>query len=188
MDLIGVLSNATALFLSWLLLAAGFHKLTPANGEYYGIVFTGYGVRSALLSQQLPKWVGVAEVLLGIALLIPAARHWSATGAVLLLGGYFLLLCWQVAQGRSGMDCGCAGRDGEIKVGPRLLVRNLVLWLLALWLWLSVGNLPTVRFMAQDGSLVFWGMSLSAATVGVLVYLSAEQLMAAGQRIQQLKH
>ncbi len=188
MDLIWVLSNATALFLSWLLLTAGSHKLQPSNSEYYEIVFTDYGVRLPVLTQQLPKLAGLVEVVLGMALLIPGLRLWSVPGAVLLLGGYLLLLCWQVAQGKTGMDCGCAGRDGDIKVGPRLLLRNLALWLLALWLWWSVGNLSSIRLMAQDWSPVFWGMSLLAAMVGVLVYLSAEQLMATGQRIQQLKH
>lgn len=185
MDLTWVLTNATSLFLLWLLVSAGSHKLQPANSHYYEVVFTDYGIRPLFLAQQLPRLVGLGEVILGMALVIPGVREWGAVGTVLLLGGYFLMLSWQVLQGKSEMDCGCAGPEGELKVGPALLLRNFVLFALALGLLWSVGGLSTV---STDWSLSFWVLSLAMAAVAVLVYLSAEQLMATGQRIQQLKH
>ncbi|MCR8923098.1 DoxX family membrane protein [Dasania sp. GY-MA-18] len=177
MELVSVLVNAAALFLLWLFVAAGSHKLQSNNSEYYEVIFAGYGIQSAFLAQQLPKLVGVIEVVVGMLLLVPALRPWGAAAAAVILAAYALLILLQLLQGKSGMDCGCAGPDGEIKISPALLLRNLVLLSLAVFCWQAV---VTVGVMP-------WLISVLAATVLILVYLSGEQLMVTAQRIQLIQ-
>ncbi|WP_339668505.1 MauE/DoxX family redox-associated membrane protein [Dasania marina] len=176
MELTWVLANAAALFLLWLFVAAGSSKLQRSNGNYYAVVFTGYGIPPGFWAQQLPKMVGLVEVIVGMMVVVPALRQWGAIAAAAILASYFLLVAWQLMQGKTGMDCGCAGPDDEIKISGHLLIRNLLLLALALFCLLSVGS----------SGVMPWVMSVLAASIMVLLYLSCEQLMVTAQRIKLL--
>lgn len=178
MELMWVLANAAALFLLWLFVAAGSHKLQASNSDYYEVVFTGYGIEPRFLAQHLPKLVGLVEVIVGMMVAIPAMRQWGAMLAAIILSAYFLLVAWKLLQGESGMDCGCAGPDSEIKISANLLLRNLVLLALALFCLVSDG----------DKGAMLWLLSMLTASILVMVYLSSEQLMATAQKIKLLKN
>ncbi|NIB42610.1 hypothetical protein HBA55_23585 [Pseudomaricurvus alkylphenolicus] len=177
MDLTWVAGNATALFLLWLLVSSGSQKLQPAHGFYYEVVFQGYGIHHPLLARHLPKVLGLFEIVVGMAIAVPSLRVLGGSAAAALLSAYLVLIAWQLVNGKADMDCGCAGPEGEVKISPHLLVRNLVLVALALF-----------SVMAGSGSGVMpWVLSTLMAAVLVLVYLSSEQLIATAQRIGQMR-
>ncbi len=177
MDYLWVLSNASALFLLWLFVAAGSHKLLSSQRGYYEVVFTAYGIESPFAAKHLPIVVGLVEVMVGMALVIPALRGWGSVAALSILFFYFLLVGVQLLRGKADMDCGCAGPDGETKISAHLLVRNLVLMALAVLCLLSIG----------DAGVMPWVMSVLTALVLILVYLSCGQLIATAQKIKQLE-
>ena len=177
MDYLWVLSNAASLFLLWLFVAAGSHKLQASNREYYEVVFTSYGIHTPFLARGLPIVVGLIEVLVGMMLVVPALRPWGAIAAAAILLAYFLLVASQLLLGKVDMDCGCAGPEGETKISGHLLIRNLVLVAMA------VLCLRSLEFAGA----VPWILSTLTALVWVLIYLSCGQLIATAQKIKLLK-
>jgi len=177
MDYMWVLSNAAALFLLWLFVAAGSHKLQASNREYYEVVFTSYGVHLPILARGLPVVVGLVEVFVGMMLVVPALRQWGAIAATAILTAYFILVATQLLLGKDDMDCGCAGPEGETKISGHLLIRNLVLVAMAM---LCLRTL-------ELGGAVPWAFSALTALVWVLIYLSCGQLIATAQKIKLLK-
>jgi len=163
--LTGVLGNAAALFLLWLLVDAGLHKLRPANRDYYASVLTGYGVPGGA---RLAAPLGAVELVTAISITLPSTRLFGAGLAVLLLLAYAIGVGVQLRRGRAGADCGCAGPGGRLSISVELLLRNLLLVLVAIAVWLMpVGG----------GGPAGWLLAVPAAAVLILVNLSAEQLL-----------
>lgn len=172
MEAIGIISNTAALFTGWLFVSAGLHKLAPANRHYYAEIFRGYGLGWTPLLRFAPRLLGLSEVLLALALLPAVSRPPASFIAAALLLVYLLAMAYQLVQGKSGMDCGCAGPGDSVEIHPILLLRNGLLVLIAL-----LGLLP-----AGDLSLFPWFLSIAAAALLGFVYASAQQLIANEQR------
>ncbi|MBR9910082.1 MAG: hypothetical protein GYB33_06990 [Gammaproteobacteria bacterium] len=175
-----MLSNTLAFFLLWLLAAAGLHKLLPANAGYFQQVLRGYGIPLPWLARCMPL-LGLLEIGIGIALVVPASRVAGGIAAGALLSAYLLLLVRQLLRGQRGAKCGCAGPDSDLRVGPALLARNAILVLMALLVaQLAAG--------VGSGAFGYWLLSLLAASMLVVVYLSAEQLLKNAQWLQRIEH
>jgi len=160
-----VLGNAAALFLLWLLVDAGLHKLRPANREYYVQVLAGYGVPGGV---GLATALGILELLTAVLITLPSSRLLGAGLAVMLLLTYAVGVGMQLRRGRAGADCGCTGPGGRLWISVELLLRNLLLVLVAIAVWLiPVGS----------EALAGWLLAIPAAAVLILVNLSAEQLL-----------
>lgn len=172
-----LVSDAAALFLLWLLLQAGLHKLKPSNQSYYRDLLADYGGVFKKFAEVLSPALGVVECLLGLALVIPASRSAAAAVALLLLGGYFLALAWQLYQGKKDMDCGCAGPGFDLKISPALLWRNAALMLVA-----------ASCFTGGSGFGLWQSLNaLAFALVLVLIYICSEGLLANAQKIKALR-
>ena len=86
-----VLSDASALFLMWIFAQAGMHKLQTANGLYYADLIAQYLNLQAYVDHngqsrsQLKLFavgIGIIEVMLALAVVIPSTRAIAAVFAM----------------------------------------------------------------------------------------------------------
>ncbi len=114
-------------------------------------------------------------------MLIPASRSAAVFGAILLLVLYACFLAYQIAQGRAGIDCGCAGPGGDIKVSGHLVLRNVFLALAAL------ACLNTPHSIMSNVDIMSWGLIIGFTISLILLYASSEQLISNAQKLNVLK-
>lgn len=168
-----VVAIGLAGFLAWLFAVSAFHKLRNAASF------------SELAAQYLPEsfrgwwrdWlvypIGVAELAIALALLLPQGRVVGAAAAAALLVGYGLLMAAQLVQGRRDLRCGCAGPASEVRVSPALVARNLLTAALAVPLLL-----PVTPMGISPGAIA---LALGMTGFLLALYLSAEQLIGNSQ-------
>lgn len=182
-----VLSDASALFLLWIFAQAGLHKLQPANGLYYADLIAQYLNLQAYVDHnkkaraQLKMFamgIGIFEVILALALVIPSTRAVAAMLAMIVLMSYGLLMALQIIQGKKNLDCGCMGPAGQINISGSLLLRNGTFALLA-YLCFSPGNSFFTSAMV---------MTIIISLVMILLNLTFEQLIVNAQRLKVLSH
>lgn len=182
-----VFSDASALFLMWVFAQAGLHKVQSANGLYYANLIGQYlnleayldhNVQAKLQFTLLAKAIGVIEVTLALALVIPSTRAVAAMLAIVVLMSYLLLMAYQILQGKKNLDCGCMGPAGQTNISSSLLLRNGVFSVLA-WLCLAPGNSFFTSAMV---------MTIVISLVMILLNLTFEQLIVNAQRLKVLSH
>src|SRR5262249_22169115 len=123
----------TALVLARLVLAAvfavaGFAKLADREGSRQGL--EGFGLPTAVarpLSLALP----LAEIAVAILLLPTATAWWGGIGALILLTLFIAGIGYNLARGKHP-DCHCFGQLHSEPASWSTLIRNGVLWLVAL--------------------------------------------------------
>lgn len=164
------IANGIALFMAWLFAVAAVHKLR--SPEYYTRLVSAY--LPAQTGTRLPVFlIGLAELAIAIALLMPALQGPGFTGAAALLGAYAVMMAWQYSRGRADLECGCAGPASTLMVGPELIVRNLVCVGLAVLAQTSAGHWP--------GSMAGASLALVVAFFMITVYLCSDQMIANAQ-------
>jgi hypothetical protein len=115
--------------LTLLLAAAALHKLAdPARfratlGEYRVLPAPAVGVASALV-------VGT-ELVLAVALLVPATRTVGLLAGAALLAVYAAAIAVNLLRGRTDLDCGCLASGGGRAISWWLVGRNVALAALA---------------------------------------------------------
>ena len=170
-----VVGIALAGFLALLFVVAGTHKLRhPAQFSELAAQYLPAPLRP-LWRDGLVYPVGLAEIAIALALLLPLTRGVAAVVAAALLTGYALMMAWQLVQGRRDLRCGCAGPASDVLVSPALVARNLLVAGLGLLLALPLGP------MALSGV----GILLALCMAGFLavLYLGAEQLISNSQHM-----
>ena len=172
-----VFSDIAALFLCWLMLGAGRHKLRPRYRLYYRELMAGYGLRSEALIRGAVPVLGAVECLLGLLILHPSTRTPCALGAAALLLGYALLMAYALFQGKRDLHCGCGGPASEVKVSPWLIARNTALVTLAL---LALG--PGAGLGSPQAVV-----AAPAALLGILIYLCFEQWLGNRHRLESTR-
>lgn len=178
------ISSTAALFVAWLMLAAGWHKLRAPF--YYAEILAKYGFAWLPARTGAAVSLGLSECLVGIGLAIPASRAMAACVAVSLLLAYSLVMALALLRGRGGMDCGCGGPggkpSGELRGG--LLLRNAALAGVA---WLAA--LPAVPAEGISGRAIErigeWPLAAGAAFVAFVLYHGAGQIVANRRHITE---
>tara|TARA_R110001583_G_scaffold192842_1_gene359940 strand:+ start:7323 stop:7892 length:570 start_codon:yes stop_codon:yes gene_type:complete len=185
-----ILSDACALFMLWVFAQAGWHKVSKVNEYYYSNLVSQYFalhqvVNDSLRKEQqltwikrLVKFIGVFELGLAFALVIPSTRYFAALLTVAVLLGYMSMMAYQLYRGKLDMDCGCGGSAGQLKISSSLLVRNLSFSVLTL-LCLSNGQ-------SEFSSLTV--ITFVVALIAILLNSIIEQLIANDQQLRLLKN
>lgn len=179
-----LLSDAIALFFLWIFVQAGLHKISSKNTQYYGNLVMQYfnlyqGIDNKAKLKQLPwihrmiKVIGVLEVCLALAVVIPSTRYIATFFIIAALLSYMLMMAYQLIQGKREMDCGCGGSASQLKISGSLLIRNVMFSLMALFCLL-----PGQGTLSSSTVIVFV-IALSA----ILVNLIIEQLIANAQKL-----
>ena len=164
------IGNGMALFFVWLFAIAALHKLTAQ--DYYLRLMSSY-TNSSHGSRLLLLLVALCELSLALLLLVPATHVAGFAGAAVLLSAYAAMMAWQYARGRGDLQCGCAGPDSTLTVGPALIVRNLTCACFATLAVTSSGALP--------GSLASAALALVVAVFMIFAYLCSDQMIANAQ-------
>ena len=168
------IANGIALFLLWLFAVAGIRKLrAPA---YYLKRLADYlpGVRAGRAVLYL---VAAAELAVAVLLFVPGQRLAGLLGAVVLLMAYAVMMAWQYTHGHGDLQCGCAGPNSSLTVGPALVARNVVCALTALGAAAYPGG-----FSTSPGGIA---LALGVATVIITVYLYSDEVIAHAQAMDE---
>lgn len=182
-----VFSDASALFLMWVFAQAGLHKVQSTNSVYYANLIAQYLNLQAYLDHSvqaksqfklLAKGIGVVEVIIALALVIPSTRAIAAMLAIVILVSYLLLMAFQIVQGNKDIDCGCMGPAGQTNISGSLLIRNSIFSVLAC-LCLTPGNSFFTSAMV---------MTIVISLVMILLNLTFEQLIVNAQRLKLLSN
>ena len=168
--LLSVLVTGITIFVGIIFFHAGYSKVRHST-EYVDIMaaYLGRPVNVSAVTV-----AGVAEMALAVMVLVPGMRSIGALGCSLLLMLYAVLMWRQIQAGRRDMHCGCSGPAAETRIGPELILRNvLVAFPLLAAAFIKTAFIPWV------------GMTLGLV-LGfflVLIYLSTDQIIANRQRL-----
>jgi uncharacterized membrane protein YphA (DoxX/SURF4 family) len=108
-----------------LFVSAASHKLRDL--KQFALVFAGYGIAPVVYRRHLSWLVPVLEILVAMALLLPATRAAAAAAAAALLLSYAIAIAINLRAGRNLVACGCGGPDQRRPIASWMVWRNLLL-------------------------------------------------------------
>ena len=177
MSILSLLSDTSALFMLWLFVTAGIHKLNPTNDRYFADLLSEYGWHNQQFSLSIARIIGVTELAVGLGIIFPLSRMPAAIAASALLLAYTALMAVQLYQGRQDLDCGCAGPGRQLKISGYLLLRNILLAGFALFCVFPGYQLPSDS----------WLLALALTATAILLYVCCEQLISNNQQLKTLR-
>lgn len=162
-----IIALSLSLFLAVILLSAASHKLRARHR--FARQLADYDLLPAATVAWVSRLLPVAEVFVGVALLVPALRPVGALAAVLLLVLYSTAIAINLVRGRRDIDCGCSGPGLERPLGAPLIVRNGALLGMAVLVALPESQAALHGFdLFLIGACVITGLILYTATEGLL--------------------
>ena len=123
--------------------------------------------------------VVTAELVVGVALLIPSSARWGAIAALVLLATFSAVVAAVLKRGRS-VACNCFGSLTEQPLGPATLARNACLAALASFIVLAAHGSGELTLAAPFTALGVRGSLITAAAVILLALLTASLWLNAG--------
>ena len=162
-----VVQIVSALVLSCVFVTAGFHKCqAPAE---FATTLRNYKILPEALIRQCVYLLPVAEIMTGVALLIPAVTRLAALAAGALLIAYMLAIGVNLLRGRRNIDCGCGGPQQKQAISEWMIARNGLLLFLAVLAGAPVQPRPLLWFD--------WTVIVLAVVTGCLFYHIINQLL-----------
>jgi len=159
-----------------LFISAGGHKLSAP--EYYRTLIMKYVPVPKMIAKAIQLVLGLAELGMGMLMLLPMARQQVAWLAVAFLVFYLLLIAVSLLRGLD-MDCGCSSPLNKQKLSPWLLFRNVVLIIVAL-----MATTPaTDRMLGWSDNLLI----LLVSSAAILIYISFEQILVNQEKLILLR-
>lgn len=178
--IIWVYVNAIILFFVWLFVSSGIHKLKQRESLAHSLENAGIGIVRKINVRWVIYTLAFFEQLAVVLLVLPASRA-AALGLVCVLCGlYVAYILFMVIHDRTEIHCGCSGFSDELKISPSLLVRNMVLCVLAVIAFMNIHP------AADANSLGAWVLAVPVATVIVVFYLCADQMLVNRQKSPRL--
>lgn len=104
---------------------AGLHKLRDL--ARFDQVFTAYALLPRLGRLRTAPLVPLLELGITLGLLGGISRGYAAAAGAALLIGYAGAIAVNLSRGRRDLDCGCGGLNGERKIAPWMVWRNVAL-------------------------------------------------------------
>ena len=162
--------------LALVLLVACAHKLRAPRA--FIETLRGYELIPGALAPWLGALLVLAELGLGLGLLVPAAQRVATSGAVTLLLTYALAIAVNLLRDRRDIDCGCSGAADRQSLSGWLVLRNLCL---------AAGGITTLVPVAAR-ALDPLDLFTIVAGVGILyaLYAAANLLLVYGPRTKAL--
>jgi uncharacterized membrane protein YphA (DoxX/SURF4 family) len=154
--LLALSTLAGRVVLSATFLQAGVQKIRYR--EQLPGVISNYRILPAVLVPSASWLLPLAELALGIALLVPSS--WPALGAGCLLGLFTAAIVTNLVRGRSSIDCGCFRSELRQGLGWELVWRNGILLVIAAYTALfPVRAAPCIGALAVLFGLVCYVLS-----------------------------
>ncbi len=161
-----ILQWLAATVLALLFAGAAYGKLRDLSG--FRFVLSSYELLPESTVGVVAVALPIVELLLTIALCMPATWSISPWLALALLGTYAGAMSVNLLRGRTHLDCGCMGA-GHKALSPWLVVRNLCVMVLPVVLLLPVVPRELVWF---DGVTLLFSVAALA-----LIYRLGDQLI-----------
>ncbi|MFS0554349.1 MauE/DoxX family redox-associated membrane protein [Brevibacillus sp. 179-C9.3 HS] len=118
------------------------------------------------------------QVIVGISLLIGLFTKLGLSLAILLLGAYTAAIIINLVRGREKISCGCGGMAGNHFLSWKLVFRNLVFIILAVYVGQWSGGWASVDHYLSSGSFEITSsviaISFSSVCISLLMAVSAE--------------
>lgn len=118
---------------------AGIGKLLDLAGSEKAV--RAFGVPNALV-KPVGVLIPIAELVIAFSFLFVSVSWLGAVGGFVLIGGFTGGMLWQMKQGNAP-DCHCFGQIHSEPVGPKSLIRNLIIAVLTI--------VPIIAGRAQQG-------------------------------------
>jgi hypothetical protein len=163
-----VVAEILALGLALLFLGASLHKLRDPRS--FRAALAGYELVPRRLLGPVAFALVLAEALAGAGALLPGLRRLALGLVLALLAAYTLAIAANLARGRRGIDCGCAGPAARQPLSLGLVLRNLALALAA-----AAGLAPVA---GRELVWLDWGTIALGAAAAAGLYLACERLLA----------
>jgi uncharacterized membrane protein YphA (DoxX/SURF4 family) len=154
-------------FFSYLFLVSGWHKLGELNDFTRSI--SDYELVPASWAPLLARGLMVAELALGLGLLIALTRTPALLLSIALMSIYTLAIAINIFRGRRDLNCGCSGPGREQTIDSWLLGRNLFI--------IAFGIFSMTVLVDQPQTLL-WQLALPGAVITILMYHIFNQLHA----------
>ncbi|CAM5796881.1 MauE/DoxX family redox-associated membrane protein [Brevibacillus borstelensis] len=122
-------------FLGTLFLSTGMSKWK--NMQEHSVIVKEYRILPASSIHLFVRAETAVELLAGVLLFLGLFQTFGASLAVLLLILYSFAIALNLFRGRREISCGCGGVAGNHRISWLLVVRNLLLMLLAGWVFFS---------------------------------------------------
>lgn len=161
--------------LALILFAAAWHKLSEP--EVFAGALQAYRLLPAAVVPVAARVLPFLEIVLGIAVLVPASRAPALIATALLMVAYASAMGINLMRGREQIDCGCGGEAHPLSWA--LVVRNIVLAAAAL---VVAGPARERGFEWLDGVTLVVGVLAFYA-----LYLMADELLRQSSRLRQLR-
>ncbi|MDG2308426.1 MAG: MauE/DoxX family redox-associated membrane protein [Candidatus Binatia bacterium] len=169
----GTLRGSLALLFAW----SASHKWRDL--PRFAAVVREYEVLPVGLERPAALVLGAFEVVIAIALLVPAAHGSSSVAAAALLAIYTAGIILNLARGRRDLDCGCFGPAQRQPLSEWLVLRNVLLLLAALVVGLPAGARSLSALDAFAG--------IAGCTTLAMLWTSANQLVSQWPRMQAVR-
>lgn len=154
--------------LGFVFLLAGMSKLD--NTGQFNEAIRGYGLVPAALTRPVAMWLPRAEVAAGAALLLGIGVRSVALLPAAALVAFSVGVAVNLLQGRE-LDCGCFGPAAPSRITWLTVVRNAILFGLAV---LAAGNAPPVLALTGRGiSGITSAEALAVMALGVVTVPTA---------------
>jgi uncharacterized membrane protein len=159
--------------LALIFLVGAWFKLR-ARETFEGVVYN-YRLLPQFTVRLASYLLPLAELAIGLGLVVASTRPYAAVGAMLLLTVFNVAIGINLARGRREIDCGCFSSVLKQRLSGGLIVRNIALTGLAAWLaWgAPQATVGTVGWLD-------WLVGLAAALVVAFIYMSVILLTAQG--------
>lgn len=171
------------LVLTSLCLIAAAHKFSDLSG--FKNILEAYQILPAALIGIAAWGLPLFELLIGIALLLPATFSIAAYAIAALFALYAVAMLSTILRGKALQDCGCGGpaqANGQAQVLSYWhIIRNMFLLAMALW----VASNPISILQKMD--LQTWLLVIPAAIFSVLLYWVTDTLAANQNRMKPAK-
>lgn len=154
--------------LGCILVTAGLLKIVTRQSPADLLTSLGW---SSQLAEAIARITVVAELALGINLLIGFDRSPAASGALVILTTGFLAVLARALQIRARARCSCFGNLDDAPISPLTLVRAALVWITSLIVLALSSNMPG------------YGMRLTTTMAGAL---AAATFMAAFAMFDQV--
>lgn len=145
----GIISWTLRIVLAAIFLYAGIVKSTAS--EQFLIALAPFTFLPEALLVPISFWLPVAEVLIGLLLLIPPTHKLGAGLALALLLIFIAVLAWALSQGII-VSCSCFGEDDAPSAWKMVVAifRDLLLAAAALWLLLQKTGFQFIQKKSID--------------------------------------
>lgn len=168
--LLSVLVAGIAVFIGIIFFHAGYSKFRhPAD---YVDIMAAYLGRPVMIGAVTAT--GIVEMAMAALVVVPNTRSIGALACSVLLISYGLFMWRQIQAGRRDLRCGCSGPAAETRIGPELVVRNLLL------------AFPLLGLAFLNPEIMSWAAVFLGLAFGLfllMIYLSSDQVIANRQRL-----